>query len=170
MVEHRSGKVSHNTFVFFRLDNNEEVSQSLSNPPVESLYLYVFVPFQETHVLMVNICIIPFSIPSHRGQLFYHTEAFYNNCCQGLDKMDLMPTIASTAQRLYDSYMRYHTWNFSIADAWLVFPVRVIILLSRPDCVLQAASRGSRGGFAGGFHLFSEISLDSQSSPRHSRS
>lgn len=126
-------KVSHNTFVLSQLDDSREISCLLSDSLAEALYLYILIPFPATHVLTVNICTVPFCIPSHRGQVVYHAEAFYTQCCQGLSKTDLMPILTSTAQRTYSIYMSHHTWNFDIPDVWSVIPVPVIIPPSRSD-------------------------------------
>jgi hypothetical protein len=135
MCKHELRKVSQNTVVLFREDDSGEVAHLLPSPLVEARYLYVPVPFRATHMLTVNICIVPFSIARHRGQLFYHVEAFYIQCCQGLNKSDFMPVIASMAQRVYSIYMSHHTWNFNLADSWLVSLILVIIF--RPSLTVS---------------------------------
>lgn len=127
MAEDGLREISHNTFVLSRPDGSREVPYRTTDPLVEALYLYIPVPFQATHVLTVNICVVPFCIPSYRGQLFYHVEAFYAQCCEDLGKTDFMPTIVCTVQRIYSICMSHHTWNFDVADAWFVVPVHVFI-------------------------------------------
>lgn len=127
MTQEGRTKVPYNTAILARLYDNREVPYPLSHPLVDALYLYILVPFRATHMLTVNISIVTFSIPCHRGQVFYHVEAFYAQYCQGLGKKGFMSTIASTAQRAYSIYMSHHVWNLDIADAWSVIPIPVMI-------------------------------------------
>ncbi|KAF5849682.1 hypothetical protein GGP41_005137 [Bipolaris sorokiniana] len=108
-------KPSYRAFVISPPQENQDTPKFFSDVLIEALYLYVSLPFDTTHTLIVCVSIIPFSIPSHRGQVFYHTEASYAQCCQGLDKRLFMPTIISTAQKTYGIYMPYHPWNFEMA-------------------------------------------------------
>lgn len=117
-------RVSSNTFVLAPPIDDRGSPVFSSEVLLEALYLYVSVPFQTTHNLIVNVCIVPFSIPSHRSQIFYHAEAFYAQCCQELAMEDFMATIITTAQKSYSLHMPYHPWNFNVGDVWLV--VRVI--------------------------------------------
>ncbi|RMZ73139.1 hypothetical protein GMOD_00009657 [Pyrenophora seminiperda CCB06] len=111
-------RVSSNTFVLPPPDHSQEPSHLSPKTSLETRYLYGSVPFQTTHRVIVLVSIIPFSITSHRGQIFYRAEAFYAPCCQGLGIEELMPIIVSTAQKMYSMHMPYHHWNFNVADVW----------------------------------------------------
>ncbi|EUC50989.1 hypothetical protein COCMIDRAFT_80752 [Bipolaris oryzae ATCC 44560] len=110
------GNPSYKAYVISPPQENQDTQQFFSDVLIEALYLYVPVPFHTTHILTICVSIIPFSIPSHRGQVFYHAEASYAQCCQGLDRNLFMPTIISIAQKTYSIYMPYHPWNFEMAS------------------------------------------------------
>ncbi|KAH6633770.1 hypothetical protein C7974DRAFT_358425 [Boeremia exigua] len=100
-----------------RSDTAPSMSLSLLD---EALYIYASVPFQGTHVLTIVICVVPFSTPHHRGQIFHHVEATYAQCCKDLDEKDFFPIIANIAQGIYNNCVSHHVWNFRTNDAWSV--------------------------------------------------
>lgn len=125
MMMEVEGNPSYKAFVISPPQENQDTPQFFSDLLIEALYLYVPVPFHTTHTLIICVSIIPFSIPSHHGQVFYHAEASYAQCCEGLDRNSFMPTIISTAQKTYGMYMPYHPWNFEMTGVWLVILVHM---------------------------------------------
>jgi hypothetical protein len=75
-----SEKASYRSFVVSPLEDNQKPPHLFLDVLTEAIHLYARVPFQTAHSLVICVCIVPFSIPTHRGQVFYHAEAFYAQC------------------------------------------------------------------------------------------
>lgn len=157
MAQESVKRVSHNTFVLPLPNDGKQMPCKLFNSLAEACYLHIPVAFQRMHILTINLSIIPFSIPCHRGQLFYHVEASYALCCQYLNKDAFMVVLTDVAKKVYNIYMGHHTWNFEATGLWSVIPNAIVVCYINSNGLFQAAGSNSQGFLTKRLVLLREI-------------
>ncbi|KAH7010558.1 hypothetical protein B0J12DRAFT_587220 [Macrophomina phaseolina] len=108
------------TLTFSIDDLKEDKKKSAVQLSLEACYLYIPVPFQSAHHIVVEITVVPFCLPSYPGQTFYYASPSYARCCSSAQKHEFLPKLIDVACKLYQLNVHCHSWNFDVPQSWYV--------------------------------------------------